>query len=396
MTHFSIEEIVADMGGRQHDWPGGGPGLSRSGLSRLRRDASVERVFSMPAARVRDMTERALANGAVLHTPYYATWGASAGCECPRVIRFAGYGHRIVQGDAAVSDDGSIRRPVSQQAGYWEHARDLSMLVRCRRCGKCLWDRSVLWRSRMEREFRASHRTWMGTLTVQPSTAHRCLLLTIDRLRDKGVDYNRLDPDERFREKAYDLYHELVGGKGFWQRLRDFPRQQSERERVARFTRQPVLPRSQVARLTFRYVVIVEPHDGGGEKDGEPHFHVLVHEQAHGSKVTSAAMTQAWYQASQGSFSSFKVVKEARAIRYVAKYLAKDARCRIRSSVRYGAVGEPLFANWIPPVGPPPSHKVFEAGLAQVMAPPGSEPDQDDVGHIVVSGDGEDLGFTRV
>jgi len=75
----------------------------------------------------------------------------------------------------------------------------------------------------------------------------------------------------------------------------------------------------------FRFVLVAEAH-----KDGYPHFHALLHEK--GPMITKSTLQGEWPY----GFTSAKLVKDDRAALYVAKYLAKDARTRIRASLQYG------------------------------------------------------------
>lgn len=75
----------------------------------------------------------------------------------------------------------------------------------------------------------------------------------------------------------------------------------------------------------FRFVLVAEAH-----KDGYPHFHALLHERD--AVITKSTLQGEWPY----GFTTCKLVKDERAAHYVAKYLAKDARTRIRASLHYG------------------------------------------------------------
>lgn len=171
------------------------------------------------------------------------------------------------------------------------------LAVRCRKCDACLKKRSHQWAARARVEILASQRNWFGTLTVDPD--RRFLLAEAARKRIRS----RLSEDS-----SAQLYGELV-------RLLN-------REATLMLKR---LRTGTGAKL--RYLLVWEAH-----KDGFPHAHVLVHEIA--GTVTKRALEKEW----RFGFSHWRLVDSqgANAAFYVAKYLAKDARARVRASFRYG------------------------------------------------------------
>lgn len=76
----------------------------------------------------------------------------------------------------------------------------------------------------------------------------------------------------------------------------------------------------------FRYIFVPELH-----RDGFPHWHGLIHDQT--GLMKWADLTEAW----SAGFSVCKLVKDAKALRYVTKYLCKDRLGRVRASLGYGA-----------------------------------------------------------
>lgn len=80
--------------------------------------------------------------------------------------------------------------------------------------------------------------------------------------------------------------------------------------------------------LKFRYVLVTEAH-----KDGYPHYHALVHEVS--AQIPKQKLEEQW----PFGFTTFRLVKDMKAAYYIAKYLAKDARTRIRASQGYGQSG---------------------------------------------------------
>lgn len=78
----------------------------------------------------------------------------------------------------------------------------------------------------------------------------------------------------------------------------------------------------------FRYIAVPELH-----RDGFPHWHGLVHDLR--GDLPWKPLNELWLS----GFSVIKLVKDAKAIRYVTKYLAKDTTGRVRASLRYGDPG---------------------------------------------------------
>lgn len=79
--------------------------------------------------------------------------------------------------------------------------------------------------------------------------------------------------------------------------------------------------------FALRYLWVPELH-----RDGFPHYHGLLHDQ-------SSDLVLKWKDLSDGwspGFSVFKVVGDAKALRYVTKYLSKEKLGRIRASQKYG------------------------------------------------------------
>ena len=77
---------------------------------------------------------------------------------------------------------------------------------------------------------------------------------------------------------------------------------------------------------SIRYIIVAEAH-----KDGEPHYHMLVHEQP-SDAILHRHLKAAW----QAGFSDWKLLTDERGVTYATKYLFKDARARVRASVAYG------------------------------------------------------------
>lgn len=155
----------------------------------------------------------------------------------------------------------------------------------CRKCEPCLNNRRIDWYYRMLNEIQQSPRTWFGTLTISP---HNRFLFSLRSGSRNFIDSHR------------EISKEVTK---YFKRLRK-------------------------AGYKFRYIVVTEAH-----KDGYPHLHLLVHELL--TPITKRTLQSEWCY----GFSTFKLVEDRRAAQYIAKYLAKDARTRIRASQKYGQSG---------------------------------------------------------
>jgi hypothetical protein len=245
-----------------------------------------------PAADVRAATVAALANGGVIHSPIYASWGIAGRCIRPVHVEQIGEHHMEL----------SLHNGQRQlQTG-----RTLGLEVACRQCRECLKTRQRLWGNRAVQEWKDSPRTWFGTLTFSPSERYRLQLLTRRRLERQGVTLEELTPVERFREQAKETGKEV---QDFIRRLRRGSKRQK---------RPPAV---------FRFFLAIEPH-----KDWTPHYHVLVHEVSEALPVTKATLEVAWPL----GFTQWRLVKDARAAFYAAKYLGKYSVARVRASEFYG------------------------------------------------------------
>lgn len=186
--------------------------------------------------------------------------------------------------------------------GPWRLSPVITELsVRCRKCENCLKHRKRLWAARAIDEVNASNRTWFGTLTVNPAERFRCQLLAEQWLLSRGHGaWSKQEPDNKFKALVKVLGAEITK----WLK------------RVRKASGAPL-----------RYLLVSEAH-----KDGFPHFHLLIHEQA--LPVTERTLRRQW----RLGFSQFVLVdREApKAAGYVCKYLTKDALTRVRGSVRYG------------------------------------------------------------
>lgn len=172
-----------------------------------------------------------------------------------------------------------------------------TIAARCRRCENCRAHRQRLWAARAIDETKVASRTWFGTLTVNPHQRFKHLLAA-DLLKPSGVSSAKW-PDLKFRILAANLGKEVTR---MFKRLRKGGGE-------------------------FRYLLVTENH-----KDDFPHFHLLLHET--GDPITKRTLDANWPL----GFCQWRLVDkaDAKAVGYVCKYLSKDARTRVRASIRYG------------------------------------------------------------
>lgn len=193
-----------------------------------------------------------------------------------------------------------------------QHPIEVELETRCRKCAPCLKLRQAYWRERCLLECQRASRTWFGTLTFTPQWHNHFLNEMLVRSDAMVSDV----------ERSKDLmFAELVAEEG---------------KEVTRYLKR--VRTNSGARV--RYALVAEEckdgaeHGGTGENDGFPHYHVLLHEVS--KPVRHSVLKAAW----RCGFTDFKLVKdEQKAVWYTTKYLLKDARTRIRASVRYGADG---------------------------------------------------------
>lgn len=163
----------------------------------------------------------------------------------------------------------------------------------CRKCRVCMNNRRILWTRRAKLEIRAALRTWFMTFTVNP---HYRFMFSVKTGSRDYMDTHGIISKELTK---------------YFKRLRKKGAQ-------------------------FRFVLVAEAH-----KDGYPHFHALLHECA--DPITKSRLQAEWPY----GFTTAKLVKDEAAAHYVAKYLAKDARTRIRASLHYGLYVHDQFSDFL-------------------------------------------------
>jgi hypothetical protein len=205
-------------------------------------------------------------------SPLRWRWEAAGRCEAP--ITFERYAQPAYRRAGYASSEGA---PVI-----------LEMQVPCRRCQSCLRARARRWRQAAEVETRAAARTWLVTLTLSPGS--RYLLLC----RSPG--------------SSADRWAALVGEAG---------------KEITKWLKR--LRKESGASL--RYMCVAEEHG-----DGDPHWHLLLHEVS--GVVKKRSIQSQWLL----GYSSAKLVDTSsdRAAGYPCKYLSKSIAARVRASIRYG------------------------------------------------------------
>lgn len=191
----------------------------------------------------------------------------------------------------------------------------IELHVRCRKCEACLKAKSAFWKLRAMQEIGKADRTWFITLTWQPEDRVRADYAADLALRKAGI--SRPTPDQVFKARLKALAPVVT----LWlQRIRKGLRTEGE------------------VSVSFRYLLVWEEH-----KDGFPHAHVLLHEEA-GQTVTKRRVQREW----KSGFSSCRLVVSQspddihKSAAYVCKYIAKSMLSRVRSSLRYGSAGAGL------------------------------------------------------
>jgi hypothetical protein len=265
---------------------------------------------SRPAADVRAATIAALEKGASLLTPTYATWDIQGPCIRPINLDQEGYGH------LQTSWKGVTAGGATEDQTEWQQNRTLSAMVPCRQCSACLKARMVLWGRRSAAEWERGSalglRAWFGTLTFGPAARFRFLSQTRARLDRSGCLLEGLNPVDRFAEQHRETGPEVTK---YLKRLR-------KGNEAKKYNS-----------VRFKYMLSVEPH-----KDWSPHYHLMVHEVSDLMPIRKTALEGHWPH----GHVQWRLVKDAKAAFYAAKYLSKFSIARVRASREYG-VADKLF-----------------------------------------------------
>lgn len=179
--------------------------------------------------------------------------------------------------------------------------------MRCRRCPECLKARQHQWVIRAAREQMRAKRSWFVTTTFGP----KCRAAVLSGA--SSLDGELSQQARLVRASGWFV-------SGFFKRLRK-------------------------AGFAVRYVMIPEPHG-----DGFPHWHGLIHEAdeqfveklimkkdkktgQYRPAICSPEIESTWNL----GWCDTEKVRDAGAIRYVTKYMAKHRYGKIRASIAYGA-----------------------------------------------------------
>lgn len=226
------------------------------------------------------------------------SWDISGSCQNPFTFDKYGRGPK--------PDEGKYITPLTEGL-----SRYIAMTVKCRKCQACQRARSHLWTDRAKVEIGLSHRTWMGTLTLNSTSQH----ISLERARIKAdrscVDFETLTAEEQFG-----LHVNSIG------------------DDITRYIKR-VRKKSEAP---LRYLVVAERH-----KSGLPHFHCLVHEMDQNAPIKHAVLSQSWGH----GFTNFKLSDHSpKSAYYVCKYLTKGMGSRVRASLFYGKSEKILRCNY--------------------------------------------------
>jgi hypothetical protein len=213
--------------------------------------------------------DRALADGAVIEPPV-VRWDVSMDCANPYEVELT-----------SEPDHGDIcdYHKIASTSTKW---RRMYILTPCRKCQRCLDNRTKLWAARAAYEVRRAPRTWFVTLTINPQS--RFIFSCRAKNRNYHASYGEISKEvtkmfKRLRKAGY----------------------------------------------KFRYMMVAEAH-----RDGYPHIHLLIHEVS--QPIPKREIERQWNY----GFTKVKLVEDDGAARYVTKYLAKDMLSRVRASLHYG------------------------------------------------------------
>lgn len=170
----------------------------------------------------------------------------------------------------------------------WYEAAQGYLDVRCRRCDRCRLMVQYSWLARSAHEQARAKGVWFVTLTFGP-VRRREIFASASAMSENGASST----------------NRLVRSSG---------------RHVAKFFK---LLRK--AGFKFRYIFVAELH-----RDGFPHWHGVLFDQV--GNLHWESIDKAW----SSGFLVAKVVRDANAIRYVTKYIAKAPVGRVRASLNFG------------------------------------------------------------
>lgn len=236
------------------------------------------------AATFSRLWRRALHAGATPQLPGYLEWHTSPWCGSPHEIYVTGH-----------------KRVSRARGGFYLDRTSLggiSILTACRQCHGCARHRSRLWSARAKSELARAARSWFVTLTVCPE---RRALIDYAIAKARGRGRPALEGDALMLAQ-----HDIIS------------------KEITRYLKR-VRSRSNAS---LKYLLVLEAH-----KDGYPHYHLLIHEVTN-VPVRWRDLAEAW---SWGFVTAKLVADGPQVARYVAKYISKTLRARVRASLAYGA-----------------------------------------------------------
>jgi len=216
------------------------------------------------------------------------SWQADLAGTCLHPVRMSEYHTQVTTAEGTPGDSGKY----------------LVTLARCRSCKPCMDHRKEVWTARAFQEWCGSSRVWFGTLTFAPEKHYMLMVQAIKRSTLSADLWARLDEAERFARVEAEAAREVQ----LWLK------------RV----------RKAIEPMQLRYMLVAERH-----KSGNPHYHLLLHEQTDGS-VTKRLMEDQWEACGFSAWRLLSGAHGATGVHYVAKYLNKTTVIRVRASKHYG------------------------------------------------------------
>lgn len=228
------------------------------------------------------MIKRGLAQGAARSGPISFEWDVSGRCRAPKSVELFARPNKFTKHHSWSPTQVSSLR--------------LNLSVPCRQCGPCLIARGLRWRRRARIETQFAPRTWFATLTFRPDVQNAAFYSV---LKARG---SPRDSEEEFKFRCEGLGQELTK---YLKRLR------------------------KNSGVGIRYLLVAERH-----KSGLPHYHALFHERDYLRPLLHRELSDAYGL----GHAKFKLVqKSEEGVRYVTKYVSKDAAARVRASLSYGS-----------------------------------------------------------
>lgn len=243
---------------------------------------------------VRALVLKALEAGCTRVSLTQCEWDISADCENPYA--------REQRADPCIPGWAGDQRARLSDYGI---PRSVILHTRCHKCEPCLKARYWIWRLRAATELIEAQRSWFGTLTLSPDNHFRMRCrANLASLARSRTEFEDGTDDEQFIARHNEISKEIT----LW---------------LKRLRKQ--------TGASLRYLLVAEAH-----KSGLPHYHMLLHQAPNSPPVLKRHLST-WPL----GFSNWKLTEGAKgASGYITKYLLKDARARLRASVRYGQVSK--------------------------------------------------------